>query len=77
VSKDRVPVPIPLRRILFVGAGYRCSVAQCTAEAALEIHHIDENPTNHDAGNLLVLCANHQTQATNGQIDRLACLAGC
>jgi len=74
VIKDRVPVPIPLRRILFVEAGYRCSILRCTAEAALEIHHIDGDPTNNDAGNLLVLCANHHTQTTNGQIDRLACL---
>ena len=74
MTKDRVTVPIPLRRILFVEAGYRCSVPRCAAEAALEIHHIDEDPTNNDAENLLVLCANHHTQATNGQIDRRACL---
>jgi hypothetical protein len=57
-----------------VEAGYRCSVSRCGAEAALEIHHIDGDPTNNDAENLLVLCANHHTQATNGKIDRLACL---
>jgi hypothetical protein len=74
VNKGREPVPISLRRILFVEAGYRCSVSRCTAEASLEIHHVDGDPGNNDAGNLIVLCANHHTQATNGKIDRLACL---
>jgi len=57
-----------------VEAGYRCSVSRCPAEASLEIHHIDGDPANNDAGNLVVLCANHHTQATNGKIDRRACL---
>ncbi|HTT75681.1 MAG TPA: HNH endonuclease signature motif containing protein [Candidatus Binataceae bacterium] len=74
MQNERVKVPVPIRRRLFIEVGYRCSVPRCSAEAALEIHHIDGNPSNNDILNLLVLCANHHTQATKGDIDRLACI---
>lgn len=74
MSKIRVPVPVPVQRMLFVQAGYCCSMSRCGAGAALEIHHIDEDPSNNDPENLLVLCPNHHAQATQGKIDRLACI---
>ena len=75
MPKKRPHVPAPVRRSLFIEAGYRCSIWRCTAESSLEIHHIDGNPSNNAPENLLVLCANHHAQATSGKIDRLACRA--
>jgi hypothetical protein len=74
LNKERIPIPVPVRRILLIEAGYQCSMPRCGVAVALEIHHMDENPANNDVGNLLVLCANHHAQVTNRQIDRLACI---
>jgi len=56
-----------------IEAGYRCSIPRCTVDSALEFHHIDGDTTNNDASNLLVVCSNHHTACTRGQIDRKAC----
>lgn len=73
-KKNRTSLPEETKRQVLVEAGFMCSVARCGEKAALEIHHIDYNPGNHDPSNLLVMCPNHHTQATNRRIDRLACL---
>lgn len=73
-EKNRPAMPEETKRQVLVEAGHRCSVARCSSDAAVEIHHIDYDPSNHDPANLLVMCPNHHTQATNRRIDRLACL---
>lgn len=72
-KKVRVPIPAAIKRELYIECGYRCSVPRCPAEATLEIHHINEDPSDNRPENLLVLCANHHGQATKGTIDRKAC----
>lgn len=69
----RVPIPAGVQREIYVEAGYRCSLARCPHEIGLEIHHIDEDPSNNAPGNLLLLCANHHSLATAKKIDRKAC----
>jgi len=73
VKKKRIPIPNPTKRDILIEAGYLCSVPKCHAEASLEFHHIDGNPANNNQENILLLCANHHSQATKGKIDRLAC----
>lgn len=55
------------------GLGYKCAVGTCTSEIGLQIHHIDEDPSNNAPANLLLLCANHHSLATEGKMDRKAC----
>jgi len=72
--KSRGSIPRDTKRRLLVQAGYSCSVRGCTVTSALEFHHIDGDPRNNNFENLIVLCSNHHTLATRGQIDRKACL---
>lgn len=74
MGKNRVQIPLPVKRSLLIECGYKCSVTHCEAEASLEFHHIDNNPTNNDPENIIVFCANHHAQATKGSIRRLDCL---
>jgi len=47
----------------------------CRAESTLDFHHIDQDPSNNEPDNLIVLCSNHHRMATDGRVDRKACLA--
>src|SRR6185437_2216174 len=71
--KGRTAVPAGVRRMLFLEAGYKCAMLRCEHETGLEVHHIDENPSNNDPFNLIVLCAVHHARVTNGEIDAAAC----
>ena len=72
-KKVRTPRPAENERLVKVQAGYRCSVWGCGGTSGLTFHHIDGNPSNHDPGNLLLLCAVCHARATCGEIDRKAC----
>jgi 5-methylcytosine-specific restriction endonuclease McrA len=53
-KKIRVPLKKSQRIIVFDILGRQCS--NCSNKTTLEIHHIDENPSNNSIDNLLVLC---------------------
>jgi hypothetical protein len=72
-KKERTPIPASVDRQVRVEAGFRCSMTRCAATSGLEIHHIDGDPSNHDPGNLLLLCAVCHARVTNGEISRMAC----
>ncbi len=55
-GKIRVPIKTSLKRELFDRAGNACQ--HCGHTFGLDIHHIDENPSNNNKTNLIVLCAN-------------------
>ena len=71
---SRKQIAVETRRRLLIQSGYRCIVPHCQHESGLDIHHIDSNPQNNDENNLIVLCAVHHRMATEGKIDRQACL---
>lgn len=66
----------PNRRAL-MDAGHMCIIPRCpNAFGPLEIHHIDENPSNNDPENLVPVCGQHQNLIHYGtgknKIDRKA-----
>lgn len=65
-SKRNTTILIHRVRLSMLNASLLCRVL-------LEIHHIDENPSNNDPDNLLVLCANHHSRVTKGHINKLSC----
>jgi len=72
-NKVRTNVPAEIERQIKVEAGFLCSVPRCANTHGLEIHHIDEDPSNHDPDNLLLVCGVCHSRITNGEIDRKAC----
>ncbi len=73
-TKIRSSVPSEVQRLVKVEAGHRCSMPNCGATSALEIHHIDDNTGNNDQSNLLLLCAVCHSHVTKGELDQKACL---
>src|ERR1043165_5793302 len=72
-KKTRKHIPQALRVQLWLEVGLRCPVPKCTHEEGLEIHHIDDDPSNDDPLNLLVLCSFHHTRATYGKLSKRMC----
>ena len=71
--KEKIPIPREIKRQILIEAGYRCSIPHCSNDSALDFHHIDGNPANNEARNILLVCSNHHRKCTSGQIDRKAC----
>lgn len=73
-APKRKHIPNEVRRILLLECGFRCSVPRCDAQwPMLHFHHIDENPSNNTAENLLVLCPTHHQMVTSKHIDKKNC----
>jgi hypothetical protein len=53
-KKSRIPISMKIKRIIFERAGNACQ--HCGNNDSLDIHHIDENPSNNSKSNLIVLC---------------------
>jgi hypothetical protein len=67
MTKPRTPIPDDISaEIMFLHDRTCCVCHQ--RELAVQIHHIDEDPTNHTVSNLAVLCLEHheQTQVRGG-----------
>lgn len=72
--KNRKHIPRDVTRELLIECGLKCSVPQCPIQwPTLQRHHIDENPSNNDNANLLLLCPTHHQMVTSGNIDRKTC----
>lgn len=69
--KRRTKIPAPVSRQIKVEAGHQCGVWRCQQTAYLHQHHIDGNPANHDAENIILLCRQHHALADDGEISRL------
>ena len=63
----RTPIPDDISAEVMFQHDRTCCVC-CEPGKAVQIHHIDENPTNHDLDNLAVLCLQHheETQVRGG-----------
>lgn len=73
-TKSRKHIPTDVTRELLIECGFKCSIPQCPIQwPTLQRHHIDENPSNNDNANLLLLCPTHHQMVTSGYIDRKTC----
>ena len=66
--KKRTTIPALTTKKVFQEADNRCSFCSVTDVAVLEIHHLDENPSNNQLDNLIVVCANCHAKITHGEI---------
>jgi hypothetical protein len=72
VAKDRIAIPIEIAAEVMFQHGRACCVCGSMGNA-VQIHHIEEDPSNHLLGNLAVLCLEHhyQTQISGGFARKL------
>jgi len=66
-KKKRKGVPSAPKQQVYLRAGYRCERYGCYENKALEIHHIDENPSNNVLHNLLCVCPTCHTRIHAGE----------
>ena len=66
-KKGRVPVPANVATVLMFGSDRTCCVCHERGEP-IQVHHIDEDPSNNDPDNLAVLCfhCHDETQIRGG-----------
>ena len=71
--KSRIAIPqlAKVRAILQKEIGSVCPFCQNDDVGHFEIHHIDENPTNNEIGNLLLLCPTCHSKITKGDITSI------
>src|SRR5271154_4224155 len=69
LEKKRVKPSKTLEKRVFQQANSQCAFCPEVEATSLQIHHIDENPTNSVIENLLLVCANCHTQITAGVIS--------
>jgi hypothetical protein len=72
MSKPRTPIPDDVSAEVMFQHDRTCCICH-QRELAVQIHHVDENPTNHAINNLAVLCLEHheQTQTRGGFAKKL------
>jgi hypothetical protein len=66
-KKDRIPVPDSVATLLMFRSDRTCCVCRQRGEP-MQIHHIDEDPSNNDLDNLAILCfhCHDETQIRGG-----------
>ena len=63
-----------LRRRLLLETEDSCAVPECVTGTELQLHHIDNDSTNEEFENLLLLCPQHHDQVLVGPLDREFCV---
>jgi len=69
IKKRRVSIPSRLQKQIFQEAGSGCVFCRESEIASLEIHHIDEDPSNNDEVNLILVCRNCHGKITAGELS--------
>lgn len=67
--KQRKSVSALTSKKLYQEADNRCPFCGVADVAVLEIHHIDEDPSNNKIENLIVVCGNCHSRITRGEIS--------
>ena len=73
MNKQRIPIPSEVAAQVLVASDRTC--CKCEERGArIQIHHIDEDPSNNDPDNLAVLClkCHDETQVSGGFARRLS-----
>ena len=68
MKKKRTTIPKPRKDKILVKFNHQCVVC---SESLHEVHHIDEDPSNHDEDNLIVLCPNCHQGKVHGKSIRI------
>ncbi len=71
-KKIRTWIPQRIRNQVLDESFWGCAVPTCEAEL-IQIHHINEDPTENEPANLLPLCGYHHDMATRGTISIKDC----
>jgi len=67
--KQRKAIPALLSKKLYQEVANHCPFCDIADVAVLEIHHIDEDPSNNKIENLIVVCGNCHSKITRGEIS--------
>ena len=67
--KQRKSIPPLLQKQLLQEVGNRCAFCGIVDQAVLEFHHIDEDRSNCERENLIVVCANCHSKITRQEIE--------
>ncbi|WP_291060664.1 MULTISPECIES: HNH endonuclease signature motif containing protein [unclassified Empedobacter] len=68
-SKPRKNIPAKTRSILQKEINSKCPICNNEDVEHFHVHHIDENPTNNNIDNLLMLCPNCHSKITKNDIS--------
>src|SRR5262245_26484079 len=73
-AKERTSIPESVAADVLYRSDHTCCI--CRINRKVQIHHLDENPANHDPDNLAVLCLNchDDTQLRGGFTRKLLAL---
>jgi len=71
-SGPRKTIPSLLSKKLYQEVDNSCPFCGIADVAVLEMHHIDENRSNNDLENLIVVCGNCHSKITHGEIPSAA-----
>jgi len=66
MPKKRITIPKLTEKRLYQEANNSCAFCPEFDVAVLEIHHIDEDPSNNEPANLLLVCSSCHTKITKG-----------
>lgn len=69
MAKKRTAVSRTLEKRVYQQAGSSCAFCSEADVASLQVHHLDENPSNNSFENLLLVCANCHTKITAGVLS--------
>ncbi|MCO5230494.1 MAG: HNH endonuclease [Chitinophagales bacterium] len=70
-TRVRIPKENKVRAELQKEIGSTCPFCENTEVGHFEIHHIDEDPSNNETGNLLLLCPICHSKITKGDISNI------
>jgi len=70
--KQRTPIkqPMKIRAVLQQEIGSVCPICNSNEVGHFQIHHIDEDPSNNDLSNLILICPTCHSKITKGEITQ-------
>lgn len=68
MERKRIPQENKIRALLQQEINSVCPFCNNTDVGHFQIHHIDDNPSNNEFGNLLLLCPTCHSKITKGDI---------
>ncbi|SMD32755.1 HNH endonuclease [Reichenbachiella faecimaris] len=73
MAKQRKSIPqlLKKRSILQKEIESKCPICDSSDVEHFQIHHIDENPSNNNISNLLLICPTCHSKITKGDLDRI------